>query len=79
MIFSLAIMQGVTTKNAQDVNMQQIGAAAAWGSSKTEGGTSAVLSYTVAVAGSVAGGGAWWVAPTPVGLGYWAVTGAFYL
>ena len=70
----------------QDVTVQQLGGVAAWGASRTEGGTSAVLNYTsnyalgtsVTMAGI--GIGSLYVSGTnPVGWGYWAVTAAIGL
>ncbi len=82
MVFSLAFMQGNSMKSTkQDVNVQQLGGVAAWGASKTEGGTSAVLNYTANTLGGTAAGmaavglGSIYITGTnPVGWGYWAST-----
>ena len=84
MIFSLAFMQGINQKSIKqhDCNMQQVGAGCAYAASQTEGGTSAVLSYTANVAGStcagmatVGAGAALLTTTNPVGWGYWVATG----
>lgn len=82
MIFSLAIMQGMSLKsNQQDITIQQIGAGAAYGAANTEGGTSAILSYTAGLAQGTAAGmtavglGSIYITGTnPVGWGYWVAT-----
>jgi hypothetical protein len=89
MIFSMALMQGISKKsNEQDMSLQQLGAACAVGASYSEDGGAweAGLEYGAVTLGGVfvgmgsfgaqatlATGGA--ASANPVGWGYWVATG----
>lgn len=88
MIFSLAFMQGINQKSVQqqDRNLQQLGLGAAYASGETEGGVSTACAYVAATCGTLATGMAgfgvstfYLSGTTPVGWGYWAVTGLIAL
>ncbi|MBI9069240.1 MAG: hypothetical protein JEZ09_18225 [Salinivirgaceae bacterium] len=79
MVFSLAIMQGISTKNNQDVTLQQVSIGAGYmaGSAESSGATAAwvtVSGVSASVAGTVAYGAlvnSW----NPAGWVGWAVAG----
>jgi hypothetical protein len=82
MIMSLGVMNGINSKKMNDSNLQQIGVGAGYLSGATEGGASgawgAVSNLAVGTASGMAAvglGSIYISGTTPVGWGYWAVTG----
>jgi len=84
MVFSLALMQGMSTKEVkQDMRLQQLSVGASYMAGETEGGASNAWSQTsdllelYAVGGAGASATAWLATGTnPVGWGLWVSFGA---
>ncbi|MDR2805867.1 MAG: hypothetical protein LBB85_09590 [Dysgonamonadaceae bacterium] len=82
MVMSLGVMNGINSKETNDSSLQQVGVGAGYMAGVTEGGASgawsAVSNLAVGTASGMAAvglGSIYISGTTPVGWGYWVVTG----